>query len=44
MAGVNWLFAEFTSQDTWLYYTSFGDFLLTVVLMLAVMRYARTEP
>jgi intracellular septation protein A len=42
MAGVNWLFAEFTSQDTWLYYTSFGDFFLTVALMFAVMRYART--
>lgn len=41
MAGVNWLFAEFTSKDTWLYYTSFGDFILSVVLMLAVMRYAR---
>ncbi|MBM4209303.1 MAG: septation protein IspZ [Gammaproteobacteria bacterium] len=43
MAGVNWVFAEYTSQDTWLYYTSFGDFLLTVVLMLGVMRYARTD-
>lgn len=41
MAGVNWLFAEFTSQDTWLYYTSFGDFALSVMLMFAVMRYAR---
>ena len=44
MAAVNWVFAEFTSQDTWLYYTSFGDFLLSVVLMLGVMRYARSEP
>ncbi|MFM8480006.1 MAG: septation protein IspZ [Gammaproteobacteria bacterium] len=43
MAGVNWVFAEYTSRDTWLYYTSFGDFLLTVVLILAVMRYARTD-
>lgn len=41
MAGVNWAFAEFTSKDTWLYYTSFGDFLLSVALMLVVMRYAR---
>lgn len=43
MATVNWVFAEFTSKDTWLYYTSFGDFLLSVVLMLAVFRYARTD-
>lgn len=42
MAAVNWIFAEYTSRDTWLYYTSFGDFILTVVLMLGVMRYART--
>lgn len=40
MAGVNWLFAEFTSRDTWLYYTSFGDFILTMFLVLAVFRYA----
>jgi intracellular septation protein A len=44
MAGVNWVFAEFTSQDTWLYYTSFGDFLLSVALMLVVMNYARVRP
>jgi len=40
MAGVNWIFAECTSQDTWLYYTSFGDFILTMVLIFAVFRYA----
>jgi len=40
MASVNWIFAEFTSQDTWLYYTSFGDFILTMFLILAVFRYA----
>jgi intracellular septation protein A len=40
MAAVNWVFAEFTSQDTWLYYTSFGDFVLTMFLVLAVFRYA----
>jgi intracellular septation protein A len=40
MAGVNWVFAEFTSQDTWLYYTSFGDFVLTMILIFAVFRYA----
>jgi len=40
MAAVNWIFAEYTSQDTWLYYTSFGDFILTMFLVLAVFRYA----
>jgi intracellular septation protein A len=40
MASMNWIFAEFTSQDTWLYYTSFGDFILTMFLILAVFRYA----
>jgi intracellular septation protein A len=40
MAAVNWVFAEFTSQDTWLYYTSFGDFVLTMFLVFAVFRYA----
>jgi len=43
MAAVNWVFAEFTSKDTWLYYTSFGDFLLSVVLMFAVLHYARID-
>jgi len=40
MASVNWIFAEFTSQDMWLYYTSFGDLILTMFLILAVFRYA----
>ena len=40
MAGVNFGFAEYTSRDTWLYYTSFGDFALTMVLVFAVFRYA----
>ena len=43
MATVNWVFAEVTSKDTWLYYTSFGDFLLSMVLVFAVMHYARIE-
>lgn len=43
MAATNWVFAEFTSKDVWLYYTSFGDFVLSVVLMLAVLRYARLD-
>jgi intracellular septation protein A len=41
MAGVNWLVATYLSTDLWLYYTSFGDFVLTVTLVFAVMRYAQ---
>lgn len=40
MAGVNWIVAEYTTKDTWLYYTSFGDFILTMILIFAVFRYA----
>jgi intracellular septation protein A len=42
MAGINWVFAEFASLDAWLYYTSFGDVALSLLLMFAVMRFART--
>ena len=41
MAGVNWLVATYLSTDLWLYYTSFGDFVLTVTLVFSVMRYAQ---
>ncbi|MGA0800517.1 MAG: septation protein IspZ [Steroidobacteraceae bacterium] len=41
MAGVNWLVATYLSTDLWLYYTSFGDFILTVTLVFGVMRYAQ---
>jgi len=41
MAVVNWLVATYLSTDLWLYYTSFGDFILTVTLVFSVMRYAQ---
>ena len=44
MATVNWIFVEFTTKDTWLYYTTFGDFALSMALVLAVMRYAQIDP
>jgi hypothetical protein len=28
----------------WLYYTSFGDLVLSILLMVWVLRYARLEP
>lgn len=41
MAGANYLVASVFSTDVWLYYTSFGDFLLSMILVFAVLRYAR---
>jgi len=43
MAGVNWLVATYLSTDLWLYYTSFGDFILTVTLVFSVMKYAQRK-
>ena len=40
MAVVNWGVAEFFSKDTWLFYTSFGDVALSVLLAMAVIRFA----
>lgn len=41
MAGLNALVAVYLSKDLWLYYTSFGDIAVSMVLVFAVMRYAR---
>ena len=40
MAVVNWGVAQFFSKDTWLFYTSFGDIVLSVLLAMAVIRFA----
>lgn len=40
MAVVNYAVASWFSTDIWLYYTSFGDFIVTMVLVFAVIRYA----
>jgi intracellular septation protein A len=42
MAAVNYLVATYLSKDTWLYYTSFGDFVLSMVMVFAVIRHATT--
>jgi len=41
MALVNAGIALYAPRDVWLYYSSFGDFALSMVLMVAVLRYAR---
>lgn len=40
MAAVNYAVASWFSTDVWLYYTSFGDFVVTMVLVFAVIKYA----
>jgi intracellular septation protein A len=41
MAGLNLVVARFTSTDLWLFYTTFGDIALTLVLIMVVFSYAR---
>jgi intracellular septation protein A len=43
MALVNWGVAKFFSKDTWLAYTSFGDIVLSVLLAMAVIRFAERK-
>lgn len=40
MAVVNYAVASWFSTDVWLYYTSFGDFVVTIALVFAVIKYA----
>lgn len=41
MAGLNYLVAHYFSTDIWLYYTSAGDFIVSVILMFSVIRFAQ---
>jgi intracellular septation protein A len=41
MAGLNYVVARLTSTDFWLFYTTFVDFLLVMVMILIVFAYAR---
>jgi intracellular septation protein A len=41
MAGLNYLVAKFASTDVWLFYTTFVDFFLVIMLTLAVFSFAR---
>jgi intracellular septation protein A len=44
MAGLNMLVAKLASTDLWLFYSTFVDFALIMVLILFVFRYARGRP
>jgi len=41
MAGLNYAVAKLASTDVWLFYTTFVDFFLMMVMILLVFRYAR---
>lgn len=41
---INYLVAILFSTDAWLWYTTFGDMAVTLVLMFQVIRYARPSP
>jgi intracellular septation protein A len=41
MAGLNYFVAHYFSTDIWLYYTSAGDFIVSVILMFSVIRFAQ---
>lgn len=43
MAALNAAVAVYMSKDIWLYYTSFGDILVSMLLVFAVIRYARVS-
>ncbi len=44
MAGLNTLVAFYASTDIWLFYSTFVDFALIMVMILFVFRYARGRP
>jgi intracellular septation protein A len=41
MALINWAVAAWTSTNFWLFYTTFGDFILIIFLVQVVLAYAR---
>jgi intracellular septation protein A len=41
MAGLNYAVAQLASTDVWLFYTTFVDFVLMMVMIMLVFRYAR---
>ena len=43
MAGLNLVIALYTSTDIWLFYTTFGDFPLSMALIILVFLYARGQ-
>lgn len=44
MAAVNYAVATWTTGDVWLWYTTFGDTVLSVLLVFGVLQYAQRRP
>lgn len=44
MAALNYAVAKLASTDVWLFYTTFVDFAISMALIFAVFRYARSAP
>ncbi|KPF69646.1 hypothetical protein IP84_04445 [beta proteobacterium AAP99] len=43
MAVLNWLVAKVASTDTWLFYTTFVDIVISVALFFVVLKFARRD-
>jgi intracellular septation protein A len=41
MATLNYIVARTFSSELWLYYTTFGDFLISLILLIGIFRFAR---
>jgi intracellular septation protein A len=41
MAGANWAVVELASEDAWLLYTTFGDFVLAMALFFGMLKFVR---
>lgn len=44
MAAVNYAVARWTAGDLWLWYTTFGDTVLSVLLVFGVLQFAQRRP
>jgi len=42
-AGLNYGVAKLASTDVWLFYTTFVDFFLVILMIMLVFRYARGQ-
>lgn len=41
LAGLNWLVVRLFSKDIWLFYTTFGDFIVAMVVFMLMLGFAR---
>ncbi|MBY0423214.1 MAG: septation protein IspZ [Parvularculaceae bacterium] len=41
LAGLNWLVVRYFSKDFWLFYTTFGDFVVAMIVFMLMLGFAR---